>query len=101
MDPTKRIAKIGGHLAKPETDLRFTLNLALRGEDIEITGPVTEEYGEILTPAALHFVADLARQFEGTRVALMNNRERRQQEIKSGKLPDFLPGEIYKKKSDF
>jgi malate synthase len=61
------------------------------GPGIEIRGPVTAGYSEILTPDALAFVAGLARQFEGRRRELLARREARQQEIRSGKLPDFLP----------
>jgi malate synthase len=49
------------------------------------------EFSEVLTPAALSFVADLARRF-GPRVSeLLARRVARQAEIDSGQLPDFLP----------
>jgi malate synthase len=61
------------------------------GAGIEIRGPITAAYSEILTPDALGFVAGLARQFEARRRELLARRVARQQEIRSGKLPAFLP----------
>src|SRR5437660_11295033 len=60
-------------------------------ESIQITGPVTPEFAEILTPEAVKFVATLARAFTVKRAALLQMRVRRQVEIDAGKLPDFLP----------
>src|SRR5579885_2759825 len=67
------------------------LNRALSGLGIEVLGPVTPEFGQILTPQALAFVAKLSREFSGRRESLLQKRIIRQQEIDSGKLPDFLP----------
>jgi malate synthase len=58
---------------------------------MEVLAPVTPEYSEILTPEALGFVAEFARQFETRRRELMARRAARQAEFDSGKLPDFLP----------
>ena len=58
---------------------------------IEIKGPVTEEYAEILAQEALEFLAKLARKFEGRRQELLEQRVVRQREISEGRLPDFLP----------
>lgn len=58
---------------------------------VEIVGPVSAEYAEILTPEAVAFVTRLARQFQDRRAQLLENRARRQREIDGGKLPDFLP----------
>src|SRR6266487_183940 len=60
-------------------------------ESIQITGPVTPEFAEILTPEAVKFVATLARAFTVRREALLQMRVRRQAEIDAGKMPDFLP----------
>src|SRR5262245_28185132 len=57
---------------------------------IEITGRITPEYAEILTPEALAFVAKLHRKFEGRRQELLARRVARQKEFDAGKLPDFL-----------
>ena len=60
-------------------------------EGLEITGPVSPEFAEILTPEALNFVALLAREFGGRREALLQKRVERQARIDAGHLPDFLP----------
>src|SRR5579875_70453 len=70
-------------------------------EGVEITGPVTAEFAEILTPDAMNFVAKLAREFEGRREELLAKRTQRQQEIDAGKLPDFLPETEHIRNSDW
>jgi malate synthase len=60
-------------------------------EGITIHGDISPEYGEILTPEAVHFVAQLARQFSGQRSQLLQRRIERQSRIDAGELPDFLP----------
>ncbi len=60
-------------------------------ETIQITGPVTPEFAEILTPEAMNFVATLVRAFTDRREELLRRRAQRQIEINAGKLPDFLP----------
>ena len=55
-----------------------------------ILGPMRPGYEEILSPAAMNFLADLARRF-GPRVdELLARRKARQAEIDKGALPDFL-----------
>src|SRR5271165_1366759 len=61
------------------------------GPGIEITGRMTADYAQILTPAALEFVARLQRAFGGRRAELLARRGARQREFDAGKLPDFLP----------
>ncbi len=58
---------------------------------VEITGPITPAYAEILTPPALEFFAKLQRAFGDRRDELMAARDKRQAEFDAGKLPDFLP----------
>ncbi|MDQ0189217.1 malate synthase A [Alicyclobacillus cycloheptanicus] len=58
---------------------------------MEILGAYKPEFAEILTPEALQFVAELAREFTPRRDELLKRREERQAEIDAGKLPDFLP----------
>jgi len=60
-------------------------------EGIEIRGPITPEFAEILTPEAMAFVAILVRAFTGRREELLQKRIQRQAEIDAGKMPDFLP----------
>ncbi len=47
-------------------------------------------YGEILTPAALRFLAALHRRFDGRRRELLDARAARQRRFDAGELPDFL-----------
>jgi len=58
---------------------------------VEITGPMTPEYAEILTPAALAFVASLHRAFDGRRRELLRMRDARQAQLDAGQQFDFLP----------
>lgn len=60
-------------------------------EGIEVRGPITAEFAEILTPEAMGFVATLARTFSGRRAELLQRRAQVQAEIDAGKMPDFLP----------
>jgi len=60
-------------------------------EGIEIKGPITPEFAEILTPEAMSFVATLVRTFSDRREELLRRRVQRQAEIDTGKLPDFFP----------
>ena len=58
---------------------------------VDVYGPALEKYPQILTPEALQFVADLQREFNPTREALLAVRRRRQAAFEGGELPDFLP----------
>ena len=66
-----------------------TLNAFPAG--MEITGEITPEFAQILTPHALEFVAMLARKFDPVRQSLLAKRAARQKEFDAGKMPDFLP----------
>jgi malate synthase len=57
---------------------------------IEVRGPVEGGTAEILTPAALDFVAALQGRFGAERIRLLAAREQRQAELDAGVLPDFL-----------
>ncbi len=59
---------------------------------IQVLGKVSPETAPIITPEALAFVADLAREFEPTRRSLMQARKARQAELDAGRLPDFHSG---------
>jgi malate synthase len=61
------------------------------GPGIEILGPITAEYSEILTPEAVAFIARLQRAFGARRLELLARRDERQRQLDAGKLPDFLP----------
>jgi len=60
-------------------------------EGIVLSGQSPSEFGTVLTPDALRFVADLARRFTARRDELLKLRAIRQHEIDSGHFPDFLP----------
>jgi malate synthase len=67
----------------------MTSTAAVQG--VEILGPVSDEFAEILTPGALDFVAKLQRAFQPRRLELLERRKRVQAEIDAGWKPDFLP----------
>ncbi|MCB0153467.1 MAG: malate synthase A, partial [Anaerolineae bacterium] len=58
---------------------------------VEILAPISPEFAEILTPAALEFVVTLEREFRPRRAELLQKRAERQARIDAGELPDFLP----------
>ena len=61
------------------------------GPGVAITGPITPDYAQILTPEAVAFVVRLVRAFGPRRGELMALRAARQKEFDAGKLPGFLP----------
>src|ERR1019366_2704001 len=60
-------------------------------EGVEILGELSPAYATVLTPAAVAFLAQLARKFEATRVELLAARLKVQDKINSGWLPEFPP----------
>ena len=60
-------------------------------QGVSISGHITPEFAQILTPEALAFIAKLHRQFDTRRQDLLARRAARQKEFDAGKLPDFLP----------
>jgi malate synthase len=58
---------------------------------MEIKAPLLPEYGRVLTPQALAFVAKLARRFGPRRLELLEARAGRQRQFDAGIMPDFLP----------
>jgi malate synthase len=57
---------------------------------LEITGDVSPEYAEILTPDALRFVEKMVREFGATRSELLRKRVESQRRVSEGELPHFL-----------
>ncbi len=57
--------------------------------------------GEVLTPEALGFVAQLQRSFNPERIRLLEDRARRQARLDAGELPDFLPNPIESRDPDW
>jgi malate synthase len=62
---------------------------------IEVVGALDAQYDEILAPEALLFIEQLERKFGERRAKLLQYRQKRQEEINSGKLPDFLPETLH------
>src|SRR5688500_13009607 len=60
-----------------------------RAAGVEIRGPVSPAFEEILTPAALGFLAGLQRRFNASRLALLEQRVVRQNAINLGEQPGF------------
>ena len=56
---------------------------------IEIKAPMNENYNAVLTPAALEFLADLARMFDDRRHSVLERRKVVQAEIDNRNFPDF------------
>ncbi|ETI69527.1 malate synthase A [Neobacillus vireti] len=65
--------------------------MATQTTGIEVVGAIKAQYDEILTPEALNFIEELEQKFGARRLELLQYRQKRQQEIDNGKLPDFLP----------
>lgn len=57
--------------------------------NIKITGFIKDNYKDILTPDALKFISEIQNAFNSKRIELLENRIRKQEEINSGKMPDF------------
>ena len=60
-------------------------------EGLQITGESGERYDEVLTTAALAFLADLHRSFDARRLELLKAREDRYDELADGGTLGFLP----------
>lgn len=58
--------------------------------NVQIKGKITAEVNEILNPDATRFITKLHQLFNHRRIELLNIREKRQVEIDSGSMPDFL-----------
>ncbi|MGQ9908533.1 MAG: malate synthase A [Candidatus Flexifilum sp.] len=74
----------------------FTLQHA-----VAIRHALTPQQETILTPAALDFLAALAREFEPRRRDLLDRRAARQAAIRAGELPDFLPETAFIRAGDW
>lgn len=84
-----------------QVNFQDNLNRILESQKMKIHAPVTASGIEILTPSALNFVNELSKEFETTRQSLLEARKHKQDEIKAGKLPDFLPKTKYIRESDW
>jgi malate synthase len=70
-------------------------------DSVSITRQIPLDAEQILTQEAVAFVVELQRRFDATRKDLLENRERRQQAIDSGVLPDFLPETLSVRESNW
>jgi len=75
--------------------LSIAPSVAIQGADlpagVEIRAPALSGVAQVLTPAALDFVAKLHRAFESRRQNLLTRRAARQEEFDAGQFPDFIP----------
>ncbi len=71
------------------------------GPGVEITGRITPEFAQILTPEAVAFAVKLQRAFGVRRAELLQLRARRQAEFDAGKLPDFLAETVAVREGDW
>ena len=68
---------------------------------VQLTRTDAAYAGEILTPDALEFVAQLHRRFNPERITLLQDRARRQARLDAGELPDFKPNPIESRDPDW
>src|SRR4029077_3603686 len=67
-------------------------SVAPRVPGVAVKAPLGPRYSEILTPAALRFLAELHREFEAARERILAARAEQQERYDAGELPDFRPG---------
>lgn len=70
-------------------------------EGIDVTAPLPAGYEQVLTPAALHFLATLERAARTDRRALLQKRQERQATLDTGELPRFLDSTRHIRESDW
>ena len=70
-------------------------------EPVQVTASITDADRSVLTPAAVNFLTDLARNFEERRQQLLERRQARQLEIDHGGMPQFLPETAWMRGSDW
>ncbi|MFP7299613.1 malate synthase A [Neobacillus niacini] len=58
---------------------------------IEVVGVLKAGYNEVLATEALRFIEELEQNFGTRRIQLLQYRQKRQEELNNGYLPDFLP----------
>ncbi len=58
---------------------------------VRIDAPRHPGQDQVLTPEAIHFLAELQRRFNARRLELLAAREERQKRLDAGEKPDFLP----------
>lgn len=94
-------ADMGTGLIEPVMKGEKTVHETVSKQGVEIIGAVTDDYAEILTPEAVAFVAELARQFEERRADLLQKRMERQEKLDAGEMPVFLSDTAEIRESDW
>ncbi|ANQ48720.1 malate synthase A [Flammeovirga sp. MY04] len=79
----------------------MNLKSTLTEKTIDIMGDMMMDHEAILTDEALNFVAALHKRFNKRRLALLEARTKRQEELDSGKLPNFLAATAYIRNSEW
>ena len=75
---------------RPDTRLRTVVKRRRAVPGITVKAPKAPRVDEVLSPAALAFLAELHRKFDPQRKALLAVRAERQKRFDAGELPDFL-----------
>lgn len=96
----KRILKRAEPIDMEDTNTTETVTYTLP-KAVNIEGSFKPEYAEILSEAALAFIADLHRKFDKPRKKLLADRKIRQTQFDKGMLPDFLPETANIRKDDW
>lgn len=60
-------------------------------ERVKIVGAMPKEFTDVLNPQAIEFLCELHNKFNPRRQELLQLRQKRQQALNDGALPDFLP----------
>src|SRR5262245_12713487 len=77
------------HMAKPETSVLSAATVGA-ARTVAIRGPSVPGGEQVLTPAALAFMADVQRRFGARRLELLAARAARARRLDAGERPDFL-----------
>ena len=92
----RRLKSVARPRARPRVAARRRAAKPLAGipriAGVAIKGKLGRRYGEVLSPAALRFLADLHREFEAARERLLAARAEQQARYDAGELPDFRSG---------
>src|SRR5262249_29402532 len=84
------LLRVKGYVAVARSSLMLDKSRHSSG-DLVISAPQIERDSEVLTAAALEFLAALHKKFDATRRHLLAARPARQKRFDAGEMPDFLP----------
>ena len=88
--PSKDVAGTRRRGTRRDTRLRTAMKGRRAVPGVTVKAPRTPRVDEVLSPAALAFLAELHRKFDSQRKALLAVRAERQKRFDAGELPDFL-----------